>query len=59
MKMLGVKLIINPDGHELLRAKWNFAIKRYWIYSEKLCVKYTDLLICDSMNIKKYIQNEF
>ena len=59
MKRLGVKLIINPDGHEWLRAKWNFAIKQYWRCSERLCVKYADLLICDSMNIEKYIQNEF
>lgn len=59
MKKLGVKLIINPDGHEWLRAKWNFLIKKYWRFSEKLCVKYADLLICDSMNIEKYIQNSF
>lgn len=57
MKKLGVKLIINPDGHEWKRAKWNAAIKAYWKYSEKLCVKYADFLICDSINIEKYIKN--
>lgn len=59
IRRLGVKLIINPDGHEWLRAKWNRAIKQYWKYSEKLCVKHADLLICDSMNIEKYVQDQF
>lgn len=59
MKRFGVKLVINPDGHEWLRAKWNTVIKKYWRFSERLCVKYANLLICDSMNIEKYIQNEF
>lgn len=56
---LGAKLIVNPDGHEWMRAKWNAAIKAYWRYSEKLCVKHADFLICDSMNIEKYIKEAF
>ena len=59
MKELGIKLIINPDGHEWLRAKWNAVIKRYWKISEKLCVKHADFLICDSMNIEKYIKETY
>lgn len=56
---LGVKLVVNPDGHEWMRAKWNAAIKAYWRYSEKLCVKHADFLICDSINIEKYIKEDF
>lgn len=56
---LGAKLVVNPDGHEWMRAKWNAAIKAYWRFSERLCVKYADFLICDSMNIEKYIQTDF
>lgn len=59
MERLGIKLVINPDGHEWLRAKWNAVIKKYWKISEKLCVKHADFLICDSINIEKYIQREF
>lgn len=56
---LGGKVFINPDGHEWKRAKWNYFIKKYWKYSEKLMVKYADLIICDSKNIEKYINNEY
>ena len=56
---LGGRLFVNPDGHEWKRAKWNAAIRRYWKYSEKGMVRHADLLICDSQNIEKYIQNEY
>lgn len=59
MRRLGIRLVINPDGHEWMRAKWNWAVKQYWKLSEHLCVKYADLLVCDSMNIEKYIQEKF
>lgn len=52
---LGGKVLVNPDGHEWLRAKWSKPIRKYWKISEKLMVKYSDLLICDSINIEKYI----
>lgn len=59
MDKLGAHLYVNPDGHEWLRAKWNGLIKKYWKISEKLMVKHAELLICDSMNIEKYIQEEY
>lgn len=59
LHQLNCKVYVNPDGHEWKRAKWNAAIKKYWKYSEKLMVKHADLLICDSKNIEKYIQQEY
>lgn len=59
MKKLGITLMVNPDGHEWLRAKWSAPVKKYWKYSEKLMVKHADLLICDSKNIEKYIQESY
>ena len=56
---LNFKVYVNPDGHEWLRAKWNYFIKKYWKYSEKLMVKHADLLICDSINIEKYIKDNY
>ncbi|MDO5558712.1 MAG: glycosyltransferase family 1 protein [Oscillospiraceae bacterium] len=56
---MNVRLYVNPDGHEWKRDKWNAAIRKYWKISEKLMVKYADLLICDSKNIEKYIQNDY
>ncbi len=58
-KELGVKIYVNPDGHEWKRAKWNYFIKKYWKFSEKLMVKNADLLICDSKNIEKYIKEDY
>ncbi len=59
MKKVGIKLYVNPDGHEWKRAKWNKIIKQYWKISEKLMVKHADLLICDSVNIEQYIKRDY
>lgn len=59
MKKLGITLMVNPDGHEWLRAKWSAPVKKYWKISEQYMVKNSDLLICDSKNIEKYIQNAY
>lgn len=56
---LNCKVYVNPDGHEWKRAKWNYFIRKYWKLSEKLMVKHADLLICDSKNIEKYIQEDY
>lgn len=56
---LGGVVFVNPDGHEWLRAKWSYAVRRYWKISEQLMVKHADLLICDSLNIEKYIQSSY
>ena len=53
------KLYVNPDGHEWLRSKWSKPIKKYWKLSEKLMVKHSDLLVCDSVNIEKYIKETY
>lgn len=52
---LGGIVYLNPDGHEWMRAKWPVPVRRYWKFSERMMVKYCDLVICDSVNIEKYI----
>lgn len=59
LNKLGVRLFVNPDGHEWKRGKWNVAIRQYWKISEKLMVKHADLLVCDSVNIEKYIKEDY
>lgn len=59
IQKLGGRLYVNPDGHEWMRAKWSAPVRRYWKLSERLMVKNCDLLICDSKNIEKYIQEEY
>ncbi|MCB2306820.1 DUF1972 domain-containing protein [Clostridium estertheticum] len=59
LKDLGIKLYINPDGHEWKRSKWSIPVRNYWKFSEKLMVKHADLLICDSRGIEDYINTDY
>lgn len=56
---LGGRYFLNPDGHEWKRAKWSAPVRSYWKWSEKKMVKCSDLVVCDSVNIEKYIQDEY
>lgn len=56
---LGGKVYLNPDGHEWLRAKWSAPIRKYWKASEGMMVRNSDLVICDSINIEKYIHEQY
>lgn len=59
IKSVGGRYFLNPDGHEWKRAKWSPLIRRYWKWSEKKMVGLADLVICDSINIEKYIRDEY
>lgn len=50
---------LNPDGHEWMRKKWPLPVRKYWRWSEKRMVRAADLVICDSLNIEKYIQSTY
>lgn len=56
---LGGRYYLNPDGHEWKRAKWPKPVRAYWKWSEKKMVSLADLVICDSVNIEKYIRSEY
>lgn len=56
---LGGKVYLNPDGHEWKRGKWAAPVRKYWKISEHLMVKNADMIICDSVNIEKYIREEY
>ena len=58
-KKLGAKVYVNPDGCEWKRAKWNAILKKFFKVCEGKMAKYADLLICDSVNIEKYIKEEY
>ena len=53
------KEVTNPDGHEWKRAKWSKPVRAYWKKSEELMVKQSDLIVCDSINIEKYIKKSY
>ena len=56
---LGGKIFLNPDGNEWKRAKWSTWVRMYWKKSEEQMVKNSDLVICDSVNIEKYIKESY
>ena len=48
------KLVVNIDGLEWRRNKWNKWVKRFLRFSEKLAVRYSHADITDNAVIKKY-----
>ncbi|WP_291275792.1 DUF1972 domain-containing protein [Flavobacterium sp.] len=48
------KIVVNIDGLEWKRDKWNYFIRKYLKLSEYLAVKFSDADITDNAAIKKY-----
>lgn len=55
----GIKVIINPDGLEWTRSKWNILVKKYLKYSEKTMIQSSNHIICDSLKIKEYVDGRY
>lgn len=53
------KIIVNIDGLEWKRAKWNKFAKWFLRCSEKLAVKYADIAITDNKVIQDYVKIEY
>lgn len=53
------KLIINIDGLEHKREKWNSVIKKFLKFSERIAVKYGDIIISDNKEIQSYVRTEY
>lgn len=56
---LGAKVYCNPDGLEWKRSKWSVPAKMFLRYCEKCLVENSNLAICDSVNIEKYIKDTY
>ena len=59
LKKLNIKIIVNPDGLEWMRSKWSYLIKKFFLISENLMLNNCDLIICDGLGIKKYIDEKY
>ena len=59
LKKMGVKIVINPDGIEWKREKWNFLIKQYLKLSERTMINASDYIVCDSKNIESFIKDRY
>ena len=59
IKKLGVKVLVNPDGLEWKRSKWNNLAKTFFKLSEKWMLESSDIIVCDSLGIKDYINEAY
>ena len=59
LEKLGIKILINPDGLEWTRDKWNFLIKQYFKLSERTMIKSSSCVVCDSEAIKNYVLKKY
>lgn len=53
------KIVVNIDGSEWKRAKWNRQAKWFLKFSEKLAVKFSDEVITDNKAIQDYVTEEY
>ncbi|MDE6561728.1 MAG: DUF1972 domain-containing protein [Muribaculaceae bacterium] len=58
-KLNSRKLIINIDGMEYKRNKWNKFVKKILKMSEAMAVKYADVIITDNKAIRDYVAMEY
>lgn len=53
------KIITNMDGLEWKRSKYNTTVQRFLKFAEKLAVKYSDILVSDSVGIQNYLLKKY
>lgn len=53
------KIIVNIDGLEWKREKWNKHAKAFLKFSEKIAVKYADVIVTDNKVIQDYVLSEY
>lgn len=54
-----IKIIVNVDGLEWRRAKWNGLAKKFLVISEKIAVRFADEIITDNAAIQKYVLDNY
>ncbi len=58
-KLFGKELLVNPDGMEWKRSKFNALVKSLLKLSENIAVFWSDKIIADSKEIKKYLDDKY
>ncbi|EOG7716928.1 DUF1972 domain-containing protein [Vibrio parahaemolyticus] len=53
------KIVTNIDGLEWKRDKWGWAVKKFLKLSERIAVKFSDLVVTDNKAIGDYIDSEY
>ena len=58
-RLFGKKIILNIDGAEWKRGKWGRIAKAFLLQSEKIGVKYSDIVISDNKKIQEYVLEKY
>lgn len=58
-RLRGAKVMLNTDGKEWERAKWGFAGKTWYRWSERVATWFPHLLVSDSRVIQQYYKDHF
>ena len=53
------KVIVNIDGLEYRRAKWKNWVRSFLKFSEKVAVRFADVIITDNKGIQDYVREEY
>jgi glycosyltransferase involved in cell wall biosynthesis len=53
------KIVTNIDGLEWRRSKWGTLAKHFLKFSEKIAVKYSDVVVADNQAIADYVKSEY
>ncbi len=53
------RTILNPDGFEFRRLKWNIFGRLFLRFSEKIGITFSDIIIADNRAIKQYIRKKY
>ena len=53
------KVIVNIDGLEYRRAKWKSWVKKFLKLSEKIAVRFANVIITDNKGIQDYVRDEY
>lgn len=59
IKLFRKKIILNPDGAEWKRGKWNKFIKWFLKKSEDIGIRFSDEIVADNKIIQEYIFEEY
>lgn len=58
-RLAKVRLVVNTDGMEWKRNKWNIWVKQFLKFSEKAAVSGAHILIADNIGIQNYLKRAY
>jgi glycosyltransferase involved in cell wall biosynthesis len=59
IRLINKNIVLNPDGQEWKRNKWNRFIKEFLKLSESLGVRFAKTVVADNTKIREYISSEY